>query len=64
MTNRSQRMLDFERDLRLISERLHKLEDHFEDDGSIARLAEDIHRLAMRLEALEKTRQVGDDRAE
>ena len=59
MINRSQWILDIERDLRLISERLHTLEDHFEDEGIIARLAETLHTLATELEQL-KARQVGD----
>ena len=59
MQERSQRMLDIEHDLGLISERLHALEDHFEHDGIIVQLAEAIHRVAVELEQI-KARQVGD----
>ena len=46
-------LLDIEHDLSLIKDRLGKLEDQFEDDGLIARLAESAHVLAIKLEALE-----------
>ena len=59
MINRSQWILDIERDLRLISERVHTLEDYFEDDGLITQLAETLHKLATELEKV-KARQVGD----
>ena len=60
MTERSRWILDIERDLRLIADRLHALEDHFEDDGVIAQLAATVHQIALDLETL-KARQVGDD---
>ncbi len=60
MINRSQWILDIERDIRLISERVHVLEDHFEDDGLIVQMAETLHKLATELEQF-KARQVGDD---
>ena len=59
MINRSQWILDIERDLRLINERLHALEDHFEDKGVIAQIAETVHRIAIELEQF-RARQVGD----
>ena len=59
MINRSQWILDIEHDLRLISERLNVLEDHFEDDGVIAQLAEVLHKIAAEMEQI-KTRRVGD----
>ena len=57
--NRSEMLLDIEHDLSRIKNRLNKLEDHFEDDGIIARLAETLHKLAVELEQI-KARQVGD----
>ncbi len=59
--DRSQWILDIERDLRLISKRLHTIEDHFEDDGSFAKLAETVHQIAVKVEALAQSRQVGDN---
>ena len=59
MINRSQWILDIERDLRLISERLHVLEDQFEHDGVIVQLAETLHVLATELEHF-KTRRADD----
>ena len=56
---RSQWILDIERDLRLITTRLHTIEDHFEDDGVITQLTEAVHQLAVQVEALH-ARQVGD----
>lgn len=53
MDNRSQLILDIEHDLNVIKNRLNAIEDHFEDDGLIARLAETAHLLAIKLEALE-----------
>ncbi len=60
MTERSRWILDIERDLRLITDRLHALEDYFEDDGLIARLAATVHQLALDLETL-KARRAGED---
>ena len=57
---RSQWILDIERDLRLISERLHVLEDHFEDEGIIAQFAEILHQIAIKVEQI-TGRQAGDD---
>ena len=57
--NRSQLLLDIEHDLSRIKDRLGKLEDHFEDDGIIARIAEAMHQIAVELEQI-KSRQVGD----
>ena len=48
--DRSHWILDIERDLRLISERLHTLENHFEDDGIIARLTENMYQFATKYE--------------
>lgn len=56
---RSQRLLDIDYDLSRIKNRLNAIEDHFEDDGIIARLAETLHKLAVELEQI-KARQVGD----
>ena len=60
MTERSQLILDIEHDLNRISQRLNTLEDHFENDGIIARMAEALHKLAVEIEQI-KARQVGDD---
>lgn len=49
----SQWILDIEHDLRIISQRLHMLENHFEDDGLIAQLTEAVHQLTVKIEALE-----------
>lgn len=59
MTERSRWILDIEHDLRIISERLHALENHFEDDGLIARLTEALHQIAVEVEQI-KARQAGD----
>jgi len=56
---RSQWILDIEFDLNRIKNRLAVLEDHFEHDGQIARIAEALHRLAVEVEPL-KSRSVGD----
>lgn len=50
---RTQLLLDIEHDLSRIKDRLGLLEDHFEDDGLIAQLAEVVHVLATKVEALE-----------
>ena len=55
----SQLLLDIEHDLSRIKNRLNALEDHFENDGIIAQIAETLHKLAVELEQL-KDRQVGD----
>lgn len=54
LSQRSAMMLDIIRDLRNVQERLGVLEDHFEDDGLIMRLAETAHLLAVKLEAIEQ----------
>ena len=59
MQERSQRMLQIEHDLGLISERIHALEDHFEHDGIIVQLAEALHKIAVELEQI-KSQQVGN----
>ncbi len=53
---RSHWILDIEHDLRLISERLHALEDNFENDGIIAEMIEAAQRLAEKVKALEAAR--------
>ena len=60
MINRSQWILDIERDLRLISERLHTIEDQFEDAGLIVQIAESVHRIAVEIEQI-KMRVVDGD---
>ena len=60
MMDRSQLLLDIEHDLNRISKRLNALEDQFENDGIIVRIAETLHRLAVEMEQI-KARQVGDD---
>ena len=63
MINRSQLLLDIEHDLNRISQRLHTLEDHFEHDGVITRIAETLHQLATEVEQI-KARVVDGDVAE
>ena len=60
MINRSQLLLDIEHDLNRISQRLNTLEDHFEDNGIIARIAETLNTLAVELEQI-KARVVDDN---
>ena len=60
MSKHSRLLSDIEHDLNRIAVRLHALEDHFEDDGIIARLAKLVHQLTEKIEALEQARQVGD----
>ena len=63
MTERGRMILDIEHDLNRISQRLNTLEDHFENDGIIARMAEALHKLAVEIEQI-KARQVGDAQSE
>lgn len=60
MADRSRMLGDIEHDLNLISTRLHALEDHFEDGGVVDQIAQAVHQLAIKIEALEQARQVGD----
>lgn len=54
------RWRDVERDLRLLSARIHALEDAFLDDGQIGAIVTAVHRLAIDVEEL-KARRVGGD---
>ncbi len=53
LRQRSQMLLEIVHDLSIIQNRLTVLEDQFEDDGLVARIAEAAHMLAVKLEALE-----------
>ncbi len=60
MINRSQLLLDIEHDLSRIKNRLNAIEDHFEDDGIITRIAETLRQLATEVEQI-KARVVDGD---
>mgnify|MGYP001563902556 CR=1 FL=1 len=53
---RSHWILDIEHDLRLISERLHALEDHFDDDVALERIAAKLAALVTEVEAIKSRR--------
>ena len=58
---RSQLLLDIEHDLSRIKNRLNALEDHFEDDGVIARIDETLRSLVYEVERIRARRELGDD---
>ena len=59
---RSQLLLDIEHDLSRIKNRLNALEDHFEDDGVIARIDETLRQLVSEVEQIRARRERGDAR--
>ena len=59
INQRSRLLLDIEHDLSLIKNRLNQIEDQFEEDGIIARMAETLHKLAVELEQF-KSQQADD----
>ena len=58
---RSQLLLDIEHDLSMIKNRLNALEDHFEDDGVITRIAETLRALVSEVEQIGARRELGHD---
>lgn len=61
--SRGARLLDIQRELDRLAERVHTIEDAFLDDGQIGQLAATMYTLAGEIELL-KARSVGDDSAE
>ncbi len=53
---RSHWILDIEYDLRLISERLHALEDHFDDDVALERIEAALALLVIEVNAIKSRR--------
>ena len=62
MQGRSQWILDIERDLRLISKRLHAIEDHYDDDVALEKIATALAALVLEVEAIKLRRDSNADR--